>query len=332
MSSVEPVAPPRSRTRWIAALAFAVAVVLIAGVAWLLRPQQDPSAVPASSPKEAVTGYLDALVTGDAERALQYALNRPTDTSLLTRAMLEQSHKKAPLAVVDVPEAPGGEPNTTLAAQVTLGERATTLTFSLTRTEEGWRLGQVTSTIDPGALPGSLKVKLNGQALADTAHIEVFPGVYSFTESAAEIDLAGDPVVVDAVGNDVRAGLQPKLTKAGEKKAKAIATASLKACLARRSPAPSGCPNNVTVAKDQKIDTKTIRWTLVGDPWKGATQTLDAADPTQVRGATTLTLRFRCTLTQGGQRYTVDQTNRVNVRYQLRVTDRKEPVVWQRIA
>lgn len=35
---------------------------------------------------------------------------------------------------------------------------------------------------------------------------------------------------------------------------------------------------------------------------------------------------------QGGQRYTVDQTNRVNVRYQLRVTDRKEPVVWQRIA
>lgn len=180
---MEPVAPPRSRTRWIAALAFAVAVVLIAGVAWLLRPQQDPSAVPASSPKEAVTGYLDALVTGDAERALQYALNRPTDTSLLTRAMLEQSHKKAPLAVVDVPEAPGGEPNTTLAAQVTLGERATTLTFSLTRTEEGWRLGQVTSTIDPGALPGSLKVKLNGQALADTAHIEVFPGVYSFTES-----------------------------------------------------------------------------------------------------------------------------------------------------
>ena len=63
-----------------------------------------------------------------------------------------------------------------------------------------------------------------------------------------------------------------------------------------------------------------------------AIYTLDAADPTKVRGATALTFRFRCTLTQGGETYMVDQTNAVDVEYLLTVTDPKKPVVWQRVA
>ena len=135
-----------------------------------------------------------------------------------------------------------------------------------------------------------------------------------------------------AVGEDIRAGLQPVLTAAGEKRASAVADAALERCLKQRSPAPEGCPNSVAVQKNQRLDTKSIRWTLVGDPWKNATYTLDVADPTQARGATTLNFRFRCTLTQNGEKYMVDQKNEVSVRFMLTVTDPSVPVVWQRIA
>ena len=56
------------------------------------------------------------------------------------------------------------------------------------------------------------------------------------------------------------------------------------------------------------------------------------ADPTHARGATRLTFRFRCTLTQNGEKYQVDQTNSVDVHYLLSVTNAKDPVVWQRVA
>lgn len=82
---------------------FAVVAVLIAGIAWLLRPQPPASSVPSKTPQEAVAGYLNALVDADANRALEYALNRPTDTTLLTADVLKASHKTAKLAVVNVP-------------------------------------------------------------------------------------------------------------------------------------------------------------------------------------------------------------------------------------
>ena len=323
--------PRRSRSRWIAAVAFVAVAVLVAGGAWLLRPQPAASSVPSATPQQAVTGYLDALVAADADRALEYALNRPTDTTLLTRGMLEASHEEAKLAVVNVPEVKG-DGTVTVPAEVTLGDDAATIAFSVTNTEEGWRLGQVTSTIDPGPLPAELGATLNGQALTNPEHLEVFPGVYVFGEKLREITLDGRRVAVRAVGEDIRAGLQPVLTAAGEKRASAVADAALERCLKQRSPAPEGCPNSVAVQKNQKLDTKSIRWTLVGDPWKNATYTLDVADPTHARGATRLTFRFRCTLTQNGEKYQVDQTNSVDVHYLLSVTNAKDPVVWQRVA
>jgi len=321
----------RPRTRWIAAAVFVVVAALVAGIAWLVRPQPVPSAVPAATPQQAVTGFLDALAAADADRALEFALNRPADTTLLTREVLEASRANGALAVVNVP-AVEGSGTVTVAAEVTFGGQPATITFSTTKTEAGWRLGQVTSTIDPGPLPSELGATVNRQPVDDPEHLEVFPGVYTFRDGLREIVLRGSRVVVDAVGEEVRAGLVPTLTAAGKRRANRIAAASLDDCMDANSPAPRGCPNSVKVLKGQSINTKTIRWTLVGNPWRTAVYTLDAADPTQVRGATTLNFRFRCTLTQGGETYMVDQTNPVDVKYMLTVTDPKEPVVWQRVA
>ncbi|MFT4217878.1 MAG: hypothetical protein QM619_11955 [Micropruina sp.] len=325
-------APARPRTRWIVALVFVVVAGLIAGIAWLMRPQPNASTVPSATPQQAVAGYLDALVAADADRALEYALNRPADTTLLTRTMLEASHHEGKLAVVNVPEVDGGE-TATVPAEVRFGETSATITFSLTRTENGWRLAQLTSTIDPGALPKALTATLNGLPLTNPEHLEVFPGVYVFGEKVPEIDLEGARVVVTTVGEDVPAGLQPVLTAAGEKRADRSAAAALKRCLATKSPTPADCPNSVAIAKGQKIDTKSIKWDLIGDPWKDAVYTLDVADPTNVRGAATLEFRFRCTLTQNGEKYNVDQTlPAVDVRYLVSVTNAKQPVVWQRVS
>ncbi len=332
--STQPPDPPtrRPRTRWIAALVFLVVAALIAGIAWLLRPQPGTSGLPSATPQQAVTGFLDALVAADADRALEYALNRPADTRLLTKEMLDASQRVAPLSVVNVPEVSGGEA-VSVPAEVRFGNEAATIALTATRTEAGWRVAQVTSTIDPGPLPSELGTTLNGQPLPDPAHLEVFPGSYVFREKLREISFDDNRLTVSAVGEDIRAGLQPVLTEAGEKRANKTAAAGLNRCLAKRDPAPKGCPNSVTIEKGQKVDTKSIRWSLVGDPWKDATYTLDVADPTKARGATKLRFRFRCTLVQKGETYQVDQLlPTVEVRYLLSVVNAKAPVVWQRIS
>mgnify|MGYP005608476685 CR=1 FL=1 len=326
-----PVKPKRQPRRlWIAA-ALVVVLALVGSIAWVLRPQPPAGTVSAATPREAVSGFLQALADADADRALQYALNRPVDTTLLTRPVLEASRKEAPLVIVNVPEVAGNGTSVQVPAELKLGEEPFTITFSVSRTDLGWRLGQVTSTIDPGPLPSALGAALNGQPLTNTSHLEVFPGVYRFAEQLAEITFKSSRVVVSVAGEDIRAGLQPTLTTVGEKAVNKIAHAAVKACLAKKEPAPQGCPNSVKVAEGQKLSTKTIKWTLVSDPWKDAAYTLDVADPTQARGATKLTFRFRCTLTQNGEKYMVDQTNSVDVRYMLTVTDPKVAVVWQRI-
>lgn len=319
----------RPRRLWIAAAVVAV-VAVVGGIAWAVRGQP-AGPVPAATPQQAVTGFLQALAEADADRALLYARDQPTDKTLLTREVLDESRKLAPLTIVDVPQVQGGG-TVQVPAAVKFGEQSATITFSLTTTEQGWRLGQVTSIIDPGPLPAALDATLNGRELSNPSHLEVFPGVYTFGESLPEISLQGDRVVVAAVGEDIRAGLQPTLTKAGVKAANEIAADAVTACLKKRDPAPEGCPNSVKVSAGQKLDASTIRWNLVGDPWKNATYTLDVADPTKTRGAAKLTFRFRCTLTQNGEKYMVDQTNSVDVRYLLTVTDPKAEVVWQRIA
>ncbi|MFT3971352.1 MAG: hypothetical protein QM695_14005 [Micropruina sp.] len=332
--STQPSVPParRPRTRWIAAVAFLVVAGLIAGIAWLLRPQPAASGVPSATPQQAVTGFLDALVAADADRALEYALNRPADTRLLTTEMLAASQRAAPLSVVTVPEVQGGDA-VSVPAEVKFGDKAVTINVAASRTEAGWRIAQVTSTIDPGPLPSELGATLNGQPLPDPAHLEVFPGTYVFGEKLREVTFGDQRVTVSTLGEDVRAGLQPVLTEAGEKRANKTAAAALKRCLAKRDAAPKGCPNSVTISKGQTLDTKSIRWSLVGDPWKNATYTLDVADPTSARGATKLRFRFRCTLTQNGEKYQVDQLlPTVDVRYLVSVVDAKEPVVWQRIS
>ena len=316
---------------WIAA-AVVVVLALVGSIAWALRPQPPVGKVPAATPRDAVTGFLQALADADADRALEYALTRPPDAALLTRPVLEASRKEGALAIVNVPEVAGNGNLVQVPAQVTLGKEASTIIFSVNRTDLGWRLGQITSTIDPGPLPSSLGATLNGQPLADPSNLQVFRGLYRFADGLPQITFKGSRVVVNGVGEDIRAGLQPTLTSAGEKAANRIAHAAVKACLAKKEPAPQGCPNSVKVAEGQKVSTKTIKWTLVSDPWKNAAYTLDVNDPTQARGATTLKFRFRCTLTQNGEKYMVDQTNSVDVRYMLTVTDDTVPVVWQRVS
>jgi len=328
-ASTSPVVRPR--LLWIAVAVLAV-LALVGGIAWSLRPQPVAGSVPAATPKQAVTGFLEALAGGDADRALEFALTRPTDTTLLTRTVLEASHADGALAIVNVPEVAGTD-TVQVPAEVTLGGKPATIAFAVTQTAPGWRLAHVTSTIDPGPLPASLGPTLSGQPLLDTSHLEVFPGLYTFGDSVPEIAFDAPQVVVDVVGEDIRAGLQPALTKVGVKTANAIASAAVDDCMAKQSPNPAGCPNSVKVAPGQKIKSKTIKWTLIGDPWKNATYTLDVTDPTRARGATSLTFRFRCTMTQKGETYQVDQVNPpVGVKYLLTVTDPKAPVTWQRVS
>lgn len=321
----------RPRLLWVAG-AVLVVLALVGGIALAVRQQQPAaSSVPAETPQQAVRGYLDALVALDADRALEYAVSKPTNTAMLSREVLAQSQKVAPLAVVEVPEVEGAGP-VQVPAKVTFGGQESTITFSVSRGDSGWRLGQITSLIDPGGLATAMKPTLNGQPLAGTGHLEVFPGVYTFGEGLKEINFAESEVRVVAVGEDVRAGLQPTLTKAGTDRANAIALASLKACMAKQEPTPEGCPNRVRADTGQKLSTKSIKWDLVGNPWKNATYTLDVNDPTQARGAATLQFRFRGTLTQGGATYAADQVDAIDVRYLLTVTDSKVKVAWQRIA
>lgn len=253
-------APHRAgRPRWLplAMVAGLFALVVIAtDLTWGPRPLLGPRSDAAAA--QVVRGYLEALAKGDAATALGYALEPPSDPSLLTDQVLAGQRAAAPIGDITVgaPTEPGRVP-----ASYLLGAERVSTVFELTLGKDGWRLDRVAAPTDLSGF--TVPVALNG-AVPRSARPELFPGHYRVTSDTpryrvpdVEFDIRHpfeQPVIPAAL----------ELSETGRAEVIEAAEAHLADCLSRHDLEPPGCGFAVVDPEQTPLDESTVEWRAHG--------------------------------------------------------------------
>jgi hypothetical protein len=305
----------KSRRLPLVLVAVGVALLLVVGVtvaALTAGRDKNPAAAngagstAAEKPSAAVRGYLEAVAARDAERAIGYLETAPADKTFLTRKVLAASAKRAPLTAIDVPEV-SGDQTSWVTARYNVGKQAVTEDYSVTESDGRWKIVRGLTELNLGNRRDQpLPLLINGVELTtDTAAL--FPGHYSFTTSSKWVSYgSGATVVLTDPSNPISPRLTPMLTPDAEAAFLSATKKALSSCLAQRKLAPPGCPNRLEARRNQKVDEKTIRWTLTNDPFADARVTVDPSDLTVAEAVLRPRYHFKAKGTQDGRRATFD--------------------------
>ncbi|MFZ1410576.1 MAG: hypothetical protein WAS07_03895 [Micropruina sp.] len=327
--------PVTSRRSWIVigSLIALVAVLATVAIIWLTRPSEaDLSPYKAKRPAEAVRGYLDGLAAANAATALGFGARPPVDATYLTDAVLVRAKELAPLKIETVGDVEGVDGAATVPARVSFGDQAVDLSFVTTQTTAGWRVQTTTSLLDVSTVNDGMQVVLNGVPVSSEATtLEVFPGGYSFGDSAALVDLTTPEVTVAGLGTTVSTNLAPTLAATGEATLLRKAKAALKTCLAKKDHDPEGCPNTASLPVGATAVAKTVKWSLVGDPWKKLAVKVDNQVPLTITGSAKFTFNVKLNLTKDKQTFSVSQKVPYNLDITLDAVDPDAAVTWRRV-
>jgi hypothetical protein len=258
------------------------------------------SASPAGAgPSDAVLGYLTALSSKDAQKALSYGQSEPTESSMLTDKALSAALKDAPLTAVEVPQV-DGENEASVEASYQLGKRAVTETFNVVKQGDEWKLRRVAAEIELGPVrSGSVPLLINGTKVSKDL-VSLFPGSYTISTGLKYSDYgkASTVLVTTPSGFPDTSRLAVRITAEGKKAAVAAAKKSYTTCLKSDDPAPAKCPNRWT-SNDAKWRKGTVDWEQRGaDPFKKAKVTTSGL-VAQVQIPLRVELSGTCT--QGGR-------------------------------
>jgi hypothetical protein len=225
----------------------------------------------APGPADAVTGYLTALSSGDAKKALSYAATKPAERSMLTDNVLSEAGKEAPLTAVKVTSVEGQSP-ATVHASYKIGKEQVAESFSVIKSGDVWRLERVAAEVELGSIrSGSIPVLINGTKVSKSS-VNVFPGSYTFSTGLKYVDYGPDSTILvkapSAFPNTSQ--LAVRVSAKGKKAAVATAKKSYAACLKSNDAAPPKCPNRWT-SNAAKWRDGTVDWEQRGpDPFKKA--------------------------------------------------------------
>lgn len=295
----------------------ALALLLVVGISiasFAGRGDGDPSAsdpgtssAPAADkPSDAVRGYLEALAANDADRAVGYLENPPGDKTFLSRAVLEESAKTAPITAIEVPEVTD-EYAYKVPATYRLGDETVSEDYSVNQTGGSWKLTRAVTELDLSyQRDETLPMKINGVAV-ENDKVALFPGHYAFTTDSKWVNYGSEAELTLTGPSDYDSPrLTPTINKAGKAAFLKATKTALDKCLAQRKVAPSGCPNRISLRKGQKVTESTVRWSLSTDPFKNARVDLDSSDPTVAEATFYPRYRFKARGSQDGRAVTYD--------------------------
>lgn len=230
----------------------------------------------ASKPSDVVKGYLHALASGDAHKALGYLAKRPSDRMFLTDKVLKKANDLAPLTDISVPAASGSSGD--VKASYKLGSKQVTTKFwvrSDSSTQPRIDKGAFTTDIDDRAT--DVTKSLNGAKLT-TEDVELFPVAYKITSATKYIDFGSTAhFVVKPQDTDAFHTLKPELTSRGQRAFRKAVSASVTTCLASKK-LDAGCGLKLsegtldgytlkqgTVARSRNAGTKAALTSLKGE-------------------------------------------------------------------
>lgn len=266
------------------------------------RNEQKKQAQAASG---AVQGYLQALADADADKALGYAKDKPTENiQLLTRDVLLEANKRAAIKVGQLEPAAVTENSQgvwatgKVPAKFALGDKEQTVEFPVTRVGDDWKLDRLSAKIDLG-LNGPERL-VNGVRVAPGSY-EMFPGSYSVTSANPLIRFDGTEFsFADPADPKVSWDEDAVLTDEGKKQSTEALRGAINACLQKKELAPADCQfMRFREANGIKVNPSTIRYTLKNDPysnlnWRFSSGTMSAST------AVSLTIELNATASQNG--------------------------------
>ena len=292
-AGVPPQGPPTAPKRTgllIGLVAGGVALLLIAviGVVVFMRMAADAASTApdkASKSSTALTGYLEALAAGDADKAKLYALNPPADSPLLTSDFLKASLAKNPITEVTVEAKTDYGTTSYTSASYRIGSTLVQGSYQLTKVGKVWKLEDVVTTAKRPTYWGKLPVTINGTvAPADT--LAFFPGVYELGTGTSLLDFATPSFTVKEPSNSV-SGLSssaPQLSAKGKSTMIAKSQEWLTQCLAAQETNPKNCGMNTPLPNGATLAAGTLTRTVTssGTPFATASPRVSSSDPSKV--------------------------------------------------
>jgi hypothetical protein len=239
----------------------------------------DKPVAKASSPSDAVTGYLTAIADADSKKALSYLGSSPDDTSMLTDDVLAASNTLAPITGIEVPDEPGTSGSADVTATYLIGGQSVTTTFSaIDYDDDGqWELSGGTGYIYTGSFDG-LGLTINGQEV-DGDEVEVFPGSYQLATTLPNFTLSGESIVTvtEPFASAETSSIKPVLTEEALQTFRGLVREAVNACIASTTLA-AGCGLDLpaTISDGTQLTDGTITRTLDAN----ANATLDALEAT----------------------------------------------------
>jgi len=210
-----------------------------------------PATGPASSPEQAVQGFLDAVGGGRADDALSFLRLQPTDRTLLTSTVLTKAALPITQVTTHVRGGPKGQRTVDVAYRI--GGQRVTDTYQTVLLGDRWYIDEslptvpsfmdhpdfAPVTIDGIAVktggPGSVILDQAGNTLLGLSGTPLLPGRYRFAldhpllavdDAEFTVPSLHAPAIMTGDGPHAR------LTDAGQKKIAAKAQEALDSCLA----------------------------------------------------------------------------------------------------
>ena len=173
------------------------AVLTVGGLRVGIPSPSEP--VPANATaNDAVRGFLEALIAGDATTALSYAATAPADLRMLTDDVLAESLASNPMGDVQVLEGTGSRNHESVPVLYRVRDRQVRATFDAVRLGDTWLLQSVSTRAHLGRINArALGLELNQVALpTDTP--ELFIGTYTLTTSDYRLAITGSTFFVES--------------------------------------------------------------------------------------------------------------------------------------
>lgn len=189
-----PAGPKRNRRKLI--IAVAAAAVLLAAAVFVVPRFTGGAGGADLSASETVTAYLEALSSGDAEKALSYSKSEPANADLLTKEILSKQIAKMPISdirILDDGQELAGIGMGSVKVAVKFGEQLSDSTVRLSKVEETWKIDDAINKIDitsPSAADETLTVF--GKELKKGESFYVFPGFVDVGSSNEYIDVKAE--------------------------------------------------------------------------------------------------------------------------------------------
>jgi hypothetical protein len=221
------------------------------------------------------------LAAGDADAALGYLSEQPTDTTLLTGTVLSASVDSAPIKAEDIKVELKSSKEKTAEVDVTfnIGDKPVEQTYTVNLDKNDWKIDvkNVVATVDVSNLSG-FDLEVNGTSTDGLTSLTLFPGSYTLTSAEKYYDLSTPFVVTDPESAKDLGPFTPTLNDAGKEAFRAAVHAAVAECLASPSVTPGcGLPDFNTLLGEELV---IIDGTVVQTATPDIQAWLDALSPT----------------------------------------------------